>query len=183
METLGATEHDPQRLDERLLEALRGHPFWDRYLSDRIAAEWRGSRLHVAVFVEPFLTYVLEGRKTIESRFSARRVAPFDKVATGDVIALKDSGGPLVGICRVDACWFYRMSAKSWAEVEKRFSRAMCAEDPMFWDDRRGKTFATLIRVSEPTSIRPVTFTKHDRRGWVIQLPTSEQLDLTEVGL
>src|SRR5947208_15176323 len=57
--------------------------------------------IHLAVFVEPFLGYVLDGSKTVESRFSVNRCAPFGKVRQGDVALLKRPGAPVVGIACV----------------------------------------------------------------------------------
>src|SRR5215210_2794220 len=61
--------------------------------------------IHLAVFVEPFLDYVLDGSKTVESRFSVNRCAPFGKVSPGDMVLLKRAGGPVVGIARVRTVW------------------------------------------------------------------------------
>jgi hypothetical protein len=167
-------------LDSRILAAVAGHPFWDPYLRERIATKWQGARLHIAVFTEPFLGHVLSGRKTIESRFSVRRTVPFGSVSAGDVIALKDSGGPLVGLCRVEAAWFYRLTARSWNELQQQFAGAMCAEDPRFWEERQGRTFGTLLQITDAAPIRAVSYPKRDRRGWVVELPSSNQLDFTE---
>src|SRR5271169_6453922 len=65
--------------------------------------------IHLAVFIEPFLGYVLDGTKTVESRFSINRCAPFGKVSQGDVLLLKRAGGPVVGITRVLAVWSYHL--------------------------------------------------------------------------
>lgn len=161
-----------------MLTAVGQHPFWRTYLEEHIANNWAGARLHVAVFVEPFLSDVLAGRKTVESRFTTRRTPPFSSVSIGDVILLKASGGPIVGVCRVDAVWYYRLTAKSWAEIRERFARAMCAEDPAFWDSRQNRSFATLIRLSDVVAVDPLTYPKHDRRGWVVERPESDQLEL-----
>lgn len=165
-------------IENRVLTAVGEHPFWRAYLKTQISRNWAGARLHVAVFVEPFLSDVLQGRKTIESRFSSRRTPPFSSVSAGDVILLKASGGPIVGICRADAVWFYRTSAKSWGEIRDRFAQAMCAEDPAFWDARRNRSFATLIRLSDVLALSPLQYQKQDRRGWLIEQPKSDQLEL-----
>src|ERR1700680_4435376 len=65
--------------------------------------------IHLAVFVEPFLGYVLDGSKTVESRFSVNRCAPFGKVSRGDVVLLKRAGGAVVGIARVRTVWSYQL--------------------------------------------------------------------------
>src|SRR3954453_18143184 len=68
--------------------------------------------VHLAVFVEPFLSFLLEGRKTIESRFSVNRCPPYRSVQTGDLVFIKQSGGAIVAVAEVSNVWFYELDAK-----------------------------------------------------------------------
>src|SRR6202035_5734171 len=70
-------------------------------LLEGILAETLDNNIHLAVFVEPYLTFVLEGKKTIDSRFSVNRHAPFEQVKNGDLLILKQSSGPICGVCSV----------------------------------------------------------------------------------
>lgn len=45
--------------------------------------------LHLGVFTEPCLTYMLEGKKTIESRFSKHKIAPFYQIKKEDIVFIK----------------------------------------------------------------------------------------------
>lgn len=124
--------------------------------------------LHIAVFVEPYLRYILERRKTIESRFGVRRSPPYGQVREGDILFLKRSGGPVCGVCKVSQVWFYRLNRSSWNEIRKQFSEALCAQDPQFWKDREAATFATLMRIENVRRLDPIEIRKRDRRGWVV---------------
>ena len=133
--------------------------------------------IHLAVFVEPFLGYVLDGSKTVESRFSVNRCAPFGKVRQGDVILLKRAGGPVVGIARVQMVWSYRLSQSSWGVIRKKFTTALRAQDPEFWEHRRGASYATLMSINQVLSINPpIEWKKKDRRGWVLLQSGDEPL-------
>jgi cytidylate kinase len=132
--------------------------------------------VHIAVFVEPFLRLVIEGRKTIESRFSLTRRAPFKQVAVGDLVLLKKSGGPIVGSCRVAQTWFYAIDPASWKHIRTEFSQAICAEDPEFWSKRAEAKYATLLRIEDVRTFAPRTFPKKDRRGWVVLRRATEKL-------
>lgn len=44
---------------------------------------------------------ILSGKKTIESRWSNNKVAPWGKVHTGDVVYFKNSGGPVIAKAKV----------------------------------------------------------------------------------
>lgn len=45
---------------------------------------------HIAILRQPFFDMVLSGEKTIESRWSMNKVAPYGKVSVGDEILLKE---------------------------------------------------------------------------------------------
>jgi hypothetical protein len=124
--------------------------------------------LHLAVFVEPYLGYVLDGSKTVESRFSVNRCAPFGKVSQGDVLLLKRAGGPIVGIVRVRTVWSYAVNKSSWAMIREQFAKSLRAQDPEFWERRRAAAYATLMLIDQVLSLEPVQWEKRDRRGWVV---------------
>jgi hypothetical protein len=162
-----------QMLERRLLEAVRGDSFWNDYLSGASRSSTNSSGLHLAVFVEPYLRYLLEGQKTVESRFSAHRIAPYQSANVGDVILLKRTGGPIVGLCRIAAVWFYRLDPSTWASIKGTFTEALCAQDPTFWHQRASASFASLMRVSDVRAIGPIHHPKRDRRGWVVLRPST----------
>ncbi len=125
-----------------------------------------GGALHVAVMREPYLTLLLEGRKTIESRFSVNRVCPFDAVEAGDVLALKEQSGPLVGLALVEHAAFYELDPATLAEIRREFTSRICA-DGAFWQARTNARYGSLLRVAAPLRIEPLRLAKRDRRGWV----------------
>lgn len=127
----------------------------------------RRIQLHLAIFVEPYLTFILEGRKTVESRFSSVRCAPYDKVHPGDVVLLKKAGGPVSGICRVDSAWFYEVDRSSLQEIRREFAARICPADSTFWAAREDKSFATLISLADVARLPEFVVGKRDRRGWV----------------
>ncbi|MBN8490329.1 MAG: hypothetical protein J0M00_02715 [Burkholderiales bacterium] len=138
---------------------LKDEPAW----LERVSG---APHLHLAVLVEPYLGYLLTRRKTIESRFSITRVAPFETVERGDVVLLKRSGGPVVGLALVGRTEFVHLAPNTWAYV-KSFSREICA-DAEFWESRRAKRYATLMQVDDITDVEPFTIDKGDRRAWVV---------------
>lgn len=158
-----------------LSAAAQGDVFWEPYLAT-LAHE--AITLHLAIFVEPYLQYILEGKKTVESRFATRRFAPYQQVTTGDILLLKASGGPILGICQVAEVWFYHLDPESWQFIQRHFTEALCAQDPTFWTARQHATFATLMRVRHVHRIAPIPYAKRDRRGWVVLRPAAAQMEL-----
>lgn len=145
--------------------AIRGDAYWTERLAG-ISASNIG--VHLAIFIEPYLSYILAGRKTVESRFGMRRYAPFGRVSRGDIIFLKRSGGPIVGLCEIADIWFYHLDPSSWQSIQKTFTEALCAQDPDFWRARSNASFATLMSITAMRPLPPIGYAKRDRRGWVV---------------
>ena len=128
----------------------------------------RSTTIHLAVFQEPYLSFILEGKKTVESRFSLKKTAPYGSVEKGDVILMKRVSGPIVAACLVEYVWDYLLDPQKAEEVIRTFENALCASDSSFWESRKQAKFATLIKVQNVTTLEPVSCDKKDRRGWVI---------------
>jgi hypothetical protein len=139
---------------------LRDDKHWSRKLAN-------GVRVHVAVMVEPWLSWILSGEKTIESRWSARRTVPFEQVAVGDVLLLKASSGPVKGICEVADTWFFDLEQTGLTVIRDRFGEAIAGGDA-FWKSVEGSRYVTLIKVRAARAIAPIACPKRDRRGWVV---------------
>jgi ASC-1-like (ASCH) protein len=160
---------------DALSDAVKNDSYWSAYLNSLLTKESSKFSVHLGVFIEPFLRYILDGKKTIETRFSIVRCAPYKRVESGDVVLLKKSGGDVIGICQIRSVRFYRLEKDSWDEI-KTFARDICAEDPEFWEQRKKSTFATLMRINNVKTIDPITIKKRDRRGWVILQEASKDL-------
>lgn len=160
---------------EQLGDAVKNNSYWSDYLNPLLDKSAPKFSIHLAVFVEPFLQYILDGKKTMETRFSVVRCAPFERVMNGDVILLKKSGGDVVGLCKVRSARFYRLEKKAWDEI-KTFASEICAEDPHFWEQRKNASFATLLRVNRVMITAPISVKKRDRRGWVVLKEAAKDL-------
>jgi hypothetical protein len=152
-----------------LLEQLDGHHFWLSYLSDA-SQPMSPVGIHLAVFAEPFLTMVFSGAKTIDSRFSRHRCAPYGEIGNGDIILLKKAGGPICGVALAGRTWFYHLVTEPLEGIRHRFGPQICADEE-FWKSRADAKYATLIQLGVPASTAPVGCSKRDRRGWVSLRP------------
>jgi len=161
---------DYKSFDSQILRKLKSNldsdSHWGSYFNDDALPHLpRG--IHVAIFVEPYLGLVLDGTKTIESRFSLKRITPYHHVERGDVILLKASGGPIVGISQVAKAWFFELTPSTWTRIKKDFSTGICPMGPDFWKQRSNAAFASLFHLSNVKPLEPLAFPKRDRRGWV----------------
>ncbi len=152
---------------ERLLGYLPGKSAWHENIAAVLDGEIHDVGVHLAVFVEPFLEAVLDGRKTIESRFALHRCAPYKQVWTGDVILLKRSGGPVVGVARAGRPDFYELGPGDLDAIRLEHAQELYALDDHFWNTRASKRYATLIGLENTARIDDMRVEKRDRRGWI----------------
>jgi len=131
--------------------------------------------VHLAVMVEPYLTYILEGKKSIESRFSKHAIAPFRQIGVDDLVLLKLTGGPVVGCFTTSRVEFVHLNDREFARLRTDYSDAICA-DEAFWKARVDKRYATLVGVSDVRELRPAPVAKSDRRGWLV-MQTNDPVD------
>ena len=148
-----------------LLRQVDGHGFWLTYLTDATLPTSHIG-IHLAVFSEPFLTMVLSGEKTIESRFSRNRCAPYGEIGDGDIILVKEVSGPICGIALARRIWCYDLVAEPIERIRHRFGAGIRADEE-FWASRADAHYATLIELDAAASIAKVNCDKRDRRGWV----------------
>lgn len=138
----------------------------------------RRNSIHLAVFVEPFLQFLLDGRKTVESRFSIHRRPPFGCVHSGDSVLIKESGGPIVAVAEISDVWYYQLGPAAWETIRTRFAKQLCADDPEFWESKACSYFATLMQIGRVEKLDPLACAKRDRRGWVVLDGHERQTDL-----
>lgn len=123
--------------------------------------------VHLAVLVEPYLSRIMDGTKTIESRWSMNRCAPFGVVAPGDAILLKRSGGPIVGFALALKVASGTVRPRGAARIVADCGPALGVEHG-FAEHVKDKRYVTLITLAPPWPLRAenVACGKRDRAGW-----------------
>lgn len=133
--------------------------------------------MHLAIMQEPYLSYLIEGKKTIESRFTLNRIAPFDYARRGDVILFKGPGPNVTAVGVIAEVLQFHLNSKTWPVIKADHAAAICADDD-FFEARKDAVFATLMRMLRIDVIDAVKVEKRDRRGWVVMLPRRPQEQL-----
>lgn len=130
--------------------------------------------IHVAVLLPDYVRSILEGRKTIESRFSINRVEPFGRVRTGDRIYFKARGGPIaVTALAADVESREGLAPADVLAIRRALNHSILANDE-YWRIKRRARFVTLIALHavEPVVFGPAHPPFHGR-AWVT-LPDAE---------
>lgn len=121
---------------------------------------------HLAIMVNPYLDYILEGRKTIESRFTKNKILPYGRISSGDTVLLKRSGGPIVGYFTVGEVMFYDLQIDSIEEIKTKYSKELCVDDS-FWDIKKDSNYATLIKIDNLKKVKPFSIAKKGMQTWI----------------
>lgn len=121
---------------------------------------------HLAVWQEPFLKYLLEGKKTMESRFSKKEVIPYKKVHTKDLVFVKQSSGPVLAAFQVGICQYYPITKEIWPKLQG-YSKQLAVPEG-FWFEHRDKKFVSLIHIEKLIKLTPVNVVKKDQRSWIV---------------
>jgi hypothetical protein len=153
-----------QAIMEELRAAAREHPVW---MPLAVPLDNPDISVHLAVMLEPFLTYIIDGKKTIESRFSKNAIAPYERVAVGDLVFLKL--GSVFSSFRVASVECVKLHDGELDRVRRDYAEAIGAQDDEFWNARADKRFATLMGIEDVRELRPAAMAaKRDMRGWVV---------------
>ncbi|MCC6580158.1 MAG: hypothetical protein IT440_06920 [Phycisphaeraceae bacterium] len=104
---------------------------------------------HVAILLRPYIRLILNGVKTVESRLTITRRAPFGEVAVGDVIHFKASSGPYMAQAVADAVRFEENLTPAKVDaLRKRYDRQVCGQ-PEYWQAKRMAKYATFIKLRD----------------------------------
>ena len=123
---------------------------------------------HLAMLHQPYIDRILSGEKTIESRFMNSRQPPYGKIGGSDIMLLKQTSGPVLGIALVKEVLQYGPLKPGGAEeVLSKYKNELCVEKE-FVNLKKNSKYAVLIRLAASVKISPFSIIKRDRRAWVV---------------
>lgn len=127
----------------------------------------KDKKCHLGIFAEPYLTFMLEGKKTIESRFSQKRIAPFNQITKDDIVFIKKSSGNVLGYLTIKEILFFDLNITSIDSIKEKYSRELCV-DESFWNQKRDSKYATLIIIDEIFKLEPFKINKKGMQTWIV---------------
>lgn len=130
---------------------------------------------HLAIFTPSVAEQILNGQKTIETRFSKHKIAPFGVVEVGDLVLIKPAGTEISGQFWVKKVInFEGLEFDDWQFIKNYYgdqlSLGSSELDQKFFADRAKSRYGTLIFISrtERFLTSPLKIEKKDRRGWIV---------------
>lgn len=121
---------------------------------------------HLGVFVEPYLTYMLDGRKTIESRFSKNKSLPYRKIAKDDIVFVKKSGGDVLAYFTIKDIIFFDLNETSIDEIKQKYNEQLCVSEE-FYISKSNSKYATLIVIDKMFNLKSFHINKKGMQTWL----------------
>lgn len=134
------------------------------------------------VYGDDYIALMLSGIKTIDSKFSYRRTTPYQRLAEGDVIYLKESSGPVRGRVTVKSVIHHELSGpEEVMEFLAPYYKQLGIKDEahlnQVWDRNKGKHYVCQWRIVGPEALNtPVRIFKNDMRSWVDNYQVPEEV-------
>lgn len=122
--------------------------------------------IHLGIFSEPYLTYMLNEKKTIESRFSKNKILPYNNITKDDIVIVKKSSGCVIAYFTIKKVLFFDLKETSIAEIKSLYNKELCLEDT-FWSHKKNSNYATLIFIDKIYKLNPFNITKKGMQTWI----------------
>lgn len=129
--------------------------------------QWMESKnMHLGIFTEPCLTYMLDGIKTIESRFSKNRILPYEQIETNDIVLVKKSGGNILAFFTIKEILFLDLEKTPISLIRENYEKELCVYQE-FWKQKENSRYATLIRIEKIVKLKPFSISKKGMQTWI----------------
>lgn len=136
-------------------------------LSVREVDQFRKKKIHLGIFNEPCFSYMLDGKKTIESRFSKNKIAPYGQITKDDIVIVKKSSGNVEGYFTIKEVLFFDLNVVSIDEIKLKYNKQLCI-DENFWLNKKNSNYATLILIDHFVKLKPFPIHKKGMQTWII---------------
>lgn len=123
---------------------------------------------HIAILRQPFFSMVLSGEKTIESRWSMNKVAPYHKVSIGDELLLKLTGQAVTATAKVKDVKYYELTPQIVDEIRIKYGKKIGTDRFEDWESTLQKKYCTLIWLDEVKTVEPIQVQRSNGAGWIV---------------
>lgn len=123
---------------------------------------------HIAILRQPFFNMVLSGEKTIESRWSMNKTAPYNKVSVGDEILLKETGKDVTATAKVKEVKYFELTPQLVEDIRIKYGKAIGTDKFEDWQTTLHKKYCTLIWLEDVKRVSPIKVPRSNGAGWIV---------------
>ena len=107
---------------------------------------------------------MINGQKTIESRFSKNKIIPYQKINKNDIVLIKKSGEPIIGYFTIQKILFFNLKETSIEKLKEKYQK--CVQE-IFWQEKKLSNYATLIKIEKIHLLKPFFISKKGMQSWI----------------
>lgn len=111
---------------------------------------------HIAIMKKSWklIPKILSGEKTIESRWYKNRIAPWDRIKSGDKVYFKDSGEPVTAVATVSkVLQFENLNKESFEEIMQKYADQIGLKHREYNEYYQSKNYCILIFLRNPRKL------------------------------
>jgi hypothetical protein len=130
---------------------------------------------HLAILYPEVIKQIFSGQKTIETRFSKSKIAPFSQIKVGDLVYMKPPGKDIQGQFWVNkVISFENLDSADLEYIKKHYGDKLSLgsrnQDQAFFELKKDAKYGTLIFIGRVDQLitSPIKLEKRDQRGWVV---------------
>ena len=123
---------------------------------------------HIVILKKKYYDMILNGTKTIESRFSTNKIVPYNKVNIGDILYLKEMGKDVCAKAVVSDVKFFELNPDLVEDIRIKYGKDIGAEDKRFWVSSMNKKYCTLVWVKDVEVIESFSVKRSFGNAWMI---------------
>ena len=123
---------------------------------------------HLAILRQTFLNMILSGEKTIESRWSMHKIAPYNKLSIGDEILLKETSKDVIATAKVKDFKYFELTPKIADEIKQKYDKEIGVYKFENWENYRNKKYCTLIWLENVEKVKPFKVKRSNGAGWIV---------------
>lgn len=124
---------------------------------------------HIVILKKKYYDMIISGEKTIESRFSLNKTAPYGKVQIGDELLLKVIGCDVTATARVkDVEYFEELYPDRINKIRVRYGKDIGSTKMSEWMDTMTKNYGTLVWLTDVKEVEPISVKRSCGAGWLI---------------
>jgi len=139
---------------------------------------------HVAIMKKSWklIPKILSGEKTIESRWYANRVRPWNFVTAEDSVYLKNSGEQIIALAKVsDIIQFSELTPEKVAWILKKYGKEIGIPKesiPKFYERFKDKKYCILVFLKDAKPIKPFHI---DKTGFGLMSAWISVIDISKI--
>lgn len=123
---------------------------------------------HLVILKQKYFEMVLSGEKTIESRWSMNKCAPYEKVGVGDTIWLKETGKDVTVCATAGRVEFFELTPEIVDQIRIEHGKEIGTDKFEDWQGTLHKKYCSLIWLEDVKRVDPIKVKRSNGAGWIV---------------